>query len=157
MLALKRHEVAPPGFFDRLPGQIRAGIQAEAAAVDRPWWDRWQTAFAWRPALAGVCALGVVSLIVWRAVHSQPTSHYPASLLAQDQVPARLVYPAPLQPAPALTLSAYPFDSETDGERPSVSPFVNRPPPEGLFRPRIGKGLLLPAYAPHGPTNGPVR
>ncbi len=63
LLALKRHEEPPPGYFDRLPGQIRARIaQAEAQPV--PFWRRWLEAWDLSPALATSYAVAVVMLVL---------------------------------------------------------------------------------------------
>ncbi|MEI2685562.1 MAG: sigma factor-like helix-turn-helix DNA-binding protein [Cypionkella sp.] len=43
LLALKRHEVPPPGFFDQLPVRILVNLRAGSEIEDIPWWTR-----AWR-------------------------------------------------------------------------------------------------------------
>ncbi len=43
LLALKRHEVPPPGFFDQLPLRILVNLRAGTEIEDAPWWVR-----AWR-------------------------------------------------------------------------------------------------------------
>ncbi len=63
LLALKRHEEPPPGYFDRLPGEIRARI-AHAEAHPEPWWRRWLTAWDIAPALATGYAVVAVALVV---------------------------------------------------------------------------------------------
>lgn len=40
LLALKRHEVPPPGFFDRLPNRILVNIRAGSEIGELPWWQR---------------------------------------------------------------------------------------------------------------------
>jgi hypothetical protein len=40
LLAIKRHEVPPPGFFDRLPNRILVNIRAGSEIPDLPWWSR---------------------------------------------------------------------------------------------------------------------
>lgn len=40
LLALKRHESPPPGFFDRLPNRILVNIRAGSEITEAPWWNR---------------------------------------------------------------------------------------------------------------------
>jgi len=66
LLKLKRHEQPPPGYFNRLPGQVIARIQAGAAADSHeamdgllwgaPWLRRLLALFEAKPALVGACA-----------------------------------------------------------------------------------------------------
>ena len=63
LLALKRHEEPPPGYFDRLPGEIRARI-AHAQASPEPWWRRWLATWDLSPALATSYAVVAVTLVV---------------------------------------------------------------------------------------------
>jgi len=58
LLALKRHEQPPPGYFDNLSARIINRI--EAAESDHPsLWERLGFAFGSKPAF--VCALGVIA------------------------------------------------------------------------------------------------
>ena len=44
LLALKRHELPPPGFFDQLPSRILVSLRAGSEISELSWWDRvWQT------------------------------------------------------------------------------------------------------------------
>lgn len=63
LLALKRREEPPPGYFNRLPGEIRARI-AQAEANPEPFWRRWLESWDWSPALAASFAMVAVTLIV---------------------------------------------------------------------------------------------
>lgn len=63
LLALKRHEQPPPGYFDRLPRQICAAIEAEQAARNR-WFSRMWSSLQAKPAFGGVLALGMCGMIV---------------------------------------------------------------------------------------------
>ena len=63
LLALKRHEEPPPGYFDRLPGEIRARI-AHAQASPEPWWRRWLASWDLSPALPTSYAVVAVTLVV---------------------------------------------------------------------------------------------
>jgi hypothetical protein len=56
LLALKKHEVPPPGYFNRLPGKILARIEASEPASQSTWWDWLVARFDARPILA--CAYG---------------------------------------------------------------------------------------------------
>ena len=64
LLALKRHELPPPGFFSRLPDRIIARIEAEGLARQLPWWERWISSLEAKPVLAGAYGLLVGGLLV---------------------------------------------------------------------------------------------
>jgi len=148
LLAFKRHEVPPPGFFDRLPDQIHGRLELEASEVGRAWWVRLRESLAWRPTLAGAVALGVVSVVLWRAMESQPPTHHLAPILAQDHSSLLVGIPVRLDPPPSLSFTAHPFESESDAEQPSLSVYTGTPAPEGLFRPWIGGGLRSASFPP---------
>ena len=74
LLALKRHEEPPPGYFDRLPGEVRARI-THAQANPEPFWRRWLESWVLSPQLATSYAALACLLVVgaiWIANQSGP-------------------------------------------------------------------------------------
>jgi hypothetical protein len=57
LLALKRYEQAPPGYFTNFASKVVARIEA-TAACEPTWWQKFGLQFDFRPAL--MCGLGVV-------------------------------------------------------------------------------------------------
>jgi hypothetical protein len=55
LMALKRHELPPPGYFNRLPGNIIARIEGGDGQLG--FWERVSASFAVRPAFAYAFAL----------------------------------------------------------------------------------------------------
>ncbi|PHX95600.1 MAG: hypothetical protein CK546_01755 [Pedosphaera sp.] len=81
LLALKRHEEPPPGYFDRLPGEVRARI-THAQASPEPWWRSWLASWDLSPALATSYAVVAVTLVVggiWMA--KQPVAEGGAQIV----------------------------------------------------------------------------
>ena len=72
LLALKRHEEPPPGYFDRLPGAVRARI-AHAAAHPEPFWRRWLAAWDLSPALATSYAGAAVAVLIGVVWFTRPS------------------------------------------------------------------------------------
>ena len=58
LLALKRHEQPPPGYFEKLSSRIADQIAHEKELQLLPWWRRFALNFEFKPAF--VCAAGVV-------------------------------------------------------------------------------------------------
>ena len=115
LLALKRHEEPPPGYFDRLPGEVRARI-AHAAAHPEPAWRRWLAAWDGSPALATSYAVVAGTLVlggVWWTKQSgtpggpqlvtvpvPPTANLTNSIIASNSAPPGLFNPPSLQVQP---------------------------------------------------------
>lgn len=58
LLALKRHEQPPPGYFEKLSSRIADQLAQEKEFQFLPWWRRLGLAFEFKPAF--VCAAGVI-------------------------------------------------------------------------------------------------
>jgi hypothetical protein len=81
LLALKRHEVPPPGYFDRLArevaGRIKAGEQsefsgfAERFSAEASWLDRFWAVLEARPIAATLCGIAACGMLVSGLVYSE--------------------------------------------------------------------------------------
>ncbi len=152
LLALKRHEVPPPGFFDAFPDAVRARIRAGRTRPVIPWWQRLFRPAQWRPALAGACAVAVGGVVVWHAGFGQ-TARLPMypSLARGEQASA----PNHLTPLHAMSSVTGLGDAELASSvaNSSMRPVVGAPPPSWLFTPGAGmRGVTRPAAAYVRPT-----
>lgn len=64
LLALKRHEVPPPGYFNSFSDKIIARIEAQELAKQQSWWRQWLTGVDAKPVLAGAYAAAIGGLFV---------------------------------------------------------------------------------------------
>lgn len=76
LLALKRHETPPPGYFDRFSLQVSARIRAGEGAhpsVLAPfgWFQRLWELFERKPVFAGAFGAAVSAIIVWGVVTTE--------------------------------------------------------------------------------------
>lgn len=65
LLALKRHELPPPGFFDRLPDRVLVSIRSSTVISEEsvPWWTRFWKSLVHEPMVTGSYAvLGIGAL-----------------------------------------------------------------------------------------------
>lgn len=148
LLALKRHELPPPGFFDQLPNRILVNIRAGSRTAEAPWWERlWQNV-RHEPLLAGsYAALATGALIFGVSVFqvaTEPAGPPIAGLEAftvnegalsfapaPSAMPSGVIYrvaPATLSgdysmnPLPANAIFGSPaFDPHLDVQRPVIA------------------------------------
>jgi len=138
-LALKRHEQPPPGYFDRLPNQIMARI--EASESETKFWQRFIPSFTLRPAMAYGFGLAMCSAVALGVYY---TSNLPANnngaMTASSMTTSQ---PTMLAPAPGVTLA-----SGNQSTINSTNPITTEP---SLFPANVGAGMqTAPAgYTPH--------
>jgi hypothetical protein len=104
LLSLKRHEQPPPGYFDALPRQIIASLQAQSTCRDA---DTNAGVPAWilnliarvqaRPALAGLVGAGFCALILGTVIFLEKDSQRPQAMPSVLADIASSSQPAPTQ------------------------------------------------------------
>lgn len=146
LLLLKRYEAPPPGFFDRLPDHILTGILAEANAGEQTWWTRLREHLSWRPALASVCAVAALGFLGWRAGQIGTLGVRPGSAVAREPYAAYQGFPA-FDRAAVGGVGGFRFKPVVQSATSSVSALISAPPPEGLFKHRLGTDYVLRASA----------
>ena len=89
LLALKRHETPPPGYFENFSREVTARIRAgdagqtESASRQLPWLFRLLTAFEAKPAFAGAFASALCMLLVFGIVFAERPDSVTQPLLTQ--------------------------------------------------------------------------
>lgn len=132
LLALKRHEQPPPGYFDKLPGNVIARI--EAGERSEPVWGRLLPRFLSRPAFAygfGLAACAILVLGVGHSLKNEPSPNDSQSV-AVDTFKA-----AAAENSQIAVTHTEPV-SLTNDSASSTNPIINQP----LFQPEIH---VLPA------------
>lgn len=111
LLALKRHETPPPGFFDRLPAKVLHQIESARSAPESLGARLWRTLVQEPMAAASYAALGIGALLFGGSVFqvaTDPTSPAVAGFegLSPAGVPTAYPESTPFMPTPGPTLSA---------------------------------------------------
>lgn len=110
LLALKRHEQPPPGYFENFSRKVLVRLQAEAEA--KPGWRAWVqnlfTGFENRPALAGAFGFAVCAFLATGFLSSDTPPSSP--LLANSAI-----FEAPYQISSTITPTG-----DTNGPRHEV-------------------------------------
>jgi hypothetical protein len=71
LMALKRHEQPPPGYFNRLPDKIMDRLERGEGQLG--FWEKFFAAFTFRPALAYGFALASFSALTLSMIYSAKT------------------------------------------------------------------------------------
>jgi len=86
LLALKRHEVPPPGYFDRLPrdimARIKAGDTGNELGADLSWFHRLLSVFDVKPVFAGAFGTAVCAFLAIGFVTSEKSPAFAAGAAA---------------------------------------------------------------------------
>jgi hypothetical protein len=106
LLALKRHEQPPPGYFENFSAQIIARIQAgersapdsfwEWLSLEASWLHRLWVALETKPVFAGALGAGVCGLLLAGVLYSQSIEPAPVTgfMSGMDQTPGAAQAPA---------------------------------------------------------------
>jgi hypothetical protein len=133
LLELKRHEVPPPGYFNRFSSQvlvrIRAGEAGEARAAERvlatSWWSNFFQLFELKPAFAGAFASALCLLLVFGIVYAdRPESGPQPFLPGTDPTVTSFA---------AMTPAAMPSATYDAGVMASNNPAASLQPVASLF------------------------
>jgi hypothetical protein len=77
LLALKRHEVPPPGYFDRFSrdvmARIKAGESGGAIGSELSWFQRLLSVFDVKPVFAGAFGTAVCAFLISGVISSEQT------------------------------------------------------------------------------------
>jgi hypothetical protein len=114
LLALKRHETPPPGYFENFSSEvtarIRAGDAGRTAGVSKqltdelPWFFRLLSTFEAKPAFTGAFASALCLLLLFGIVYAERPDIAPQPLLQAAPVSS------PLAMATPVTLSSQPAE-----------------------------------------------
>jgi hypothetical protein len=126
LLALKRHEVPPPGYFQQLPSHIISRIQdTQRISLASRWLARFES-WLGRPAFAGACGRITGALLV--GVFQTESSPLSGELPVAGGFSALPLSELHSQPKPASSPTQF-HVVNTEGGVSSVSPWVEGPSP----------------------------
>jgi hypothetical protein len=140
LLALKRHETPPPGYFENFSAEVTARIRAgdagqtadlhERLTDELPWLFRLLSAFEAKPAFAGGFACALCLLLLFGIVYAERPDVAPQSLLQTAQVGG------PLAMATPVNLNSLPVEQPALVPVSSTNPVFNSQPVASWFAPQ---------------------
>jgi hypothetical protein len=124
LLALKRHENPPPGYFENFSDKVAARIRAaEEARPDTSYWQWLARGLEWRTALVGLYAVSFIGLVTWGIYFGMKTGN--ENLASQ---------PPPVTASPILVTGSGGKDSK-EADQKTMIVASNATAPDGLFAP----------------------
>jgi len=88
LLALKRHEVPPPGYYNRLSrdimARIKGGDTGNELGADLSWFRRFLNVFDVKPVFAGAFGTAVCAFLISGVITSERTPAFAAGTVTPD-------------------------------------------------------------------------
>lgn len=132
LLALKRHEKPPPGYFNYLPDKIQMRMEREELSQYSSWWQWLIQKSDAQPVLAGAYAFAISGLMLLGFKLSQDLQH---ESTARSGIFGNTLDPLTLHPAPAIQkLFANPAPLLYFTDLSSTEPGVEEPPSMNTYR-----------------------
>jgi hypothetical protein len=132
LVALKRHEIPPPGYFDKFSGQVIARIRAGEAEKPKqlfseaPWLLKLLQMFEAKPAFAVAFASSLCLLLLFGTVFAEWPESAPQPLL---QMPAQASAPFAASMSPSDLMAS----ANQTGIIASTNPVLDLQPAASLF------------------------
>jgi hypothetical protein len=143
LIALKRHEVPPPGYFNYLPDKIQLRIERGDLSEHSTWWEWLVRKLDAQPVLAGAYAFAISGLMLLGFKVSQDLQ-YEASA---DGLLLNTLDPNAVQPSPILQKHfANPAPLLYFTEFTSTEPVLEEPAPVATFKTFRGSQNFAPSY-----------
>ena len=121
LLALKRHEIPPPGYFEDFSSRVIGRIRAGEAARELPWLLRLLQAFEAKPAYPVALASALCMLLLFGIVSVEQSPELVSNPFSQNPTDFSFVPHAQDQSLAVLTSNAPPADVSLFGSQPSTS------------------------------------
>lgn len=142
LLALKRREVPPPGYFAHFAGRVIAQIENESLRLRPGWWQWLEETFQVRPILACAASVAVVAVSVfgygWGGlVEAQLVRENPIRRSEKSIPLAHVVHPRSAMDEAAGTVFEPVVPQWTSGLRSAREPEVPGLRPHGGFGPQL--------------------
>jgi hypothetical protein len=135
LLAVKRHEIPPPGYFEQFAGEVRARLRSgehhqedlwRELGDEASWLQRLWNTLANRPALAGACGMLLCGAVLIAGIYYSQVSE---SEMKSQPLAQGLNLPAPSTVAESLALGQTPPAAVAS----STNPVMSATAPAGLF------------------------
>ena len=149
LLALKRHEQPPPGYFDRLPRQIISAIEAEQARPE-PWVLRIWSTLQRKPAFAGAFGAAMCALAIGGIFFANQPSGSKGSNAAAPNANANIA-------ASANAALPTPPNQLASADVSSTNPVASNQGIDVFFNGSLVSSGAFPNIRPAQPVNVPVR
>jgi hypothetical protein len=141
LLALKRHEQPPPGYFKYLPDKVMMRIERDDLSEYSTWWEWLVRKLDAQPVLAGAYAFAISGLMLLGFKLSQDLQHEANA----EGILLNTLDPNAVQPSPALQKHfANPAPLLYFTDFTSTEPVLQEPPPAATFNTFQGR----PNFAP---------
>jgi hypothetical protein len=129
LLALKRHEIPSPGYFNRFSGEVIARIRAgETSESAGDWLSKLLQAFEFKPAFTGAFACAIVLLLLVFGIVFAERPDSASQLLLQP-----MAQNAGGTPQLAEVSTTLPQSTDQAGIIASTNPVLSLQPVEALF------------------------
>lgn len=147
LLAWKRHETPPPGFYEHFQGDVMARLRlGESRGADRfaeelPWLFRLLSAFEAKPAFAGAFASALCLLLLGGIVYAERPDAMPQALLPATSPQVAVVTPA--APSPQASEQMQPAAQPFFASASSTNPVFATSASPSLFDSPVGRAQLV--------------